>query len=320
MFSSARQKLIRDCISTAFPNSTIATAQLLTGGLINTNIKIEFSSRLSPVVLRLYQGDAAVCLKEYAILDLVSATLPVPAVIHVEPYGVGNSGPFCILEFVNGKTFQQLKRSNDLPAINQAASSVGEILARIGRYQFSKPGRLEGEKDLTVGDAYVEGTDPVPRLVDLFLQSEQLQQRIDSSFQRKLHDFIWSWAIPLRTLDHDRHLVHSDFGNRNILVDCVNGRWQVAAVLDWEFAFSGSPLLDVGHFLRYESRDAPLREPHFSRAYVESGGSLPDDWRRLAQVVDLTALVECLTHSRLPDDLVSEILQLLSSTLEHCRL
>ena len=318
MFSSARQKLIRDCISTAFPDATIASAQLLTGGLINTNIKIEFSSHRAPVVLRLYQGDAAVCLKECAILDLVHATIPVPAVIHVEPYGIDNSGPFCILEFVNGKTFQQLKRTNDLPAINQAGACVGEILARIGRYQFSKPGRLEN--DLTVGDPYVEGADVVPRLLDLFLQSEHLQRRLDSSFQRKLHDLIWSWATQLQTLDRDHALVHSDFGNRNILVHCVNGRWQVAAVLDWEFAFSGPPLLDVGHFLRYESQDTPLREPHFSRAYLESGGSLPDDWRRLAQVVDLTGLVECLTRERLPEDVTSEILQLITATLEHCRL
>ena len=32
------------------------------------------------------------------------------------------------------------------------------------------------------------------------------------------------------------------------------GRWAVAAVLDWEFAVSGSPLADVGHFLRYERK------------------------------------------------------------------
>ena len=85
-------------------------------------------------------------------------------------------------------------------------------------------------------------------------------------------------------LDNDSHLVHCDFGNRNILVDCVDGRWQVAAVLDWEFALSGSPLLDVGNFLRYETPDMPLREPYFSRAFVESGGFLPDDWRPLSLV------------------------------------
>ena len=153
----------------------------------------------------------------------------------------------------------------------------------------------------------MEGPDQVPRLLDSFLESKHLQQRIDASLQQQLHNFIWSWADRLQAFDNDSNLVHCDFGNRNILVDCVEGRWQVAAVLDGEFALSGSPLLDVGHFLRYETQDMPLREPYFSRAFVESGGFLPDDWRRISLVLDLTGLVECLTHDRLPDDIADEI-------------
>ena len=103
-------------------------------------------------------------------------------------------------------------------------------------------------------------------------------------------------------------------------MDSVNGRWQVVAVLDWEFATSASPLIDVGHFLRYETPDAGLREPHFSRAFVESGGVLPDDWRRLSRVLDLTGLVHCLTHEQLPEDVAGEILQLINATLESCEL
>ena len=310
--------VIRDCISTAFPNSKVADAQILSGGLINTNIKVELSSRQYPVVLRLYRGDAAVCLKETAILRLVRSTLPVPEVIHVEPQGVGGSRPFCILEFINGLTFQELKRTKDLEAIHQAAASAGETLARMGVYQFSKPGRLQLdiENHLTVGDPYSEDPNPIPRLLDAFLQSENLQRRLDLSSRQILHNFVWSWAAPLASLGNERRLVHSDFGSRNILVDCVNGRWQVVAVLDWEFAFSGAQLLDVGNFLRYERQDAPLREPYFSRAFVELGGTLPDDWRRLSQVVDLTGLVECLTHDYIPDDVAGEILQLIKSTLE----
>jgi len=322
MMSASRQEFVRECISTAFPNSRIARAEILSGGLINTNIKVEFSSQQSPVVLRLYRGDAAVCLKETAILRLVGSTLPAPEVIQVEANGIGDSGPFCILEFVKGQTFQELKRTKDLEAIHQAAASVGATLARIGIYQFSKTGRLQIDikKHLVVGDAYVEGSDPIPRLLDTFLQSENLQRRVDVSSRQRLHDFVWSWATPLTSLGNERHLVHGDFGNRNILVDCVNGRWQVVAVLDWEFAFSGPQLLDVGHFLRYERQDAPLREPHFSHAFLEYGGVLPDDWRRISRVVDLTGLVECLTHDYIPDDVACEILQLVESTLESCRL
>ena len=86
-------------------------------------------------------------------------------------------------------------------------------------------------------------------------------------------------------------------------------------MLDWEFALSGSPLLDVGHVLRYETEDTPLREPYFSRAFVDSGGFLPDDWRPITLVLDLTGLVECLTHDTLPDDVADEILHLIKSAL-----
>jgi hypothetical protein len=51
------REFIRDCIGTALPNSRIAGAQVLSGGLINTNIKIEFNSDEPPVVLRLYHLD-----------------------------------------------------------------------------------------------------------------------------------------------------------------------------------------------------------------------------------------------------------------------
>ncbi|HEX6650469.1 MAG TPA: aminoglycoside phosphotransferase family protein [Pyrinomonadaceae bacterium] len=313
-------ELIRECISFAFPNLKIATAQLLSGGLLNTNIKIDFRTDAQPVVLRLHRGDAAVCLKESAVLRLVRSTVPVPEVIFVEPNGIDGCGPFSILEFVKGQSFQWLKRTNDLEAIHQAAASVGQTLASIGKHQFQKSGRLqvEGENELTVGEAYIKGPDPIPRLLDQFLESACLQRRLDGPLQQKLHDFIWSWAAQLRTLDHQCHLVHGDFGNRNILVDRVSGRWQVVAVLDWEFALSESPLLDVGHFLRYEKRDTPLREPYFSRAFVEYGGSLPDNWRRISQVVDLTALVECMTHEQLPDEVAVEILELIKSTVASC--
>jgi aminoglycoside phosphotransferase (APT) family kinase protein len=309
-----RSALIRDCVAIAFPDLEIAGTEILSGGLVNTNIKIEFSSHKPPVVLRFYRDGAAVCLKECAVLRLVRSTVPVPEVIHVEPNGIEGLAPFAILEFVNGVTFQELKRTKNLAAIHQAAASAGETLARIGKYQFSKPGRLE--IDLTVGSPYMEGIDPIPRLHDSFLQSETLRQRIDISLQQQLSNFIWSWATQLRAFDNESHLVHCDFGNRNILVDCVNGRWQVVAVLDWEFALSGSPLLDIGHFLRYEAEGAPLREPHFSRAFVESGGLLPDDWRHISRVLDLTGLVECLTHDNLPVDVADEILQLINSTLK----
>src|SRR5690606_19935382 len=44
-------------------------------------------------------------------------------------------------------------------------------------------------------------------------------------------------------------LIHGDFGGSNILLHRA-GEPAVAAVLDWEFAFSGSPAHDFGNLLR----------------------------------------------------------------------
>jgi aminoglycoside phosphotransferase (APT) family kinase protein len=68
----------------------------------------------------------------------------------------------------------------------------------------------------------------------------------------------------------------------------------VVAVLDWEFAFSGPPLFDVGNMLR------DPRPPAFAEAFVagyrDAGGELPPGWRRLARALDLFSLADFLTR------------------------
>lgn len=39
----------------------------------------------------------------------------------------------------------------------------------------------------------------------------------------------------------------------------------------------------------------------FSQGFVKQGGQLPDNWRKIARVIDLSGLIECLTHDELPN-------------------
>jgi hypothetical protein len=89
-----------------------------------------------------------------------------------------------------------------------------------------------------------------------------------------------------------------------------------AAVLDWEFSFSGSTLWDIGNFLRYERKGRPLVEPFFSQGCIDAGMTLPDDWRRIARTADLCSLCELLTRESLPADVVVEIVELIRATVE----
>ena len=305
-------------IAAAFPKQRVARYEVLGGGLINTNLKIHCADDSTPVVLRIYRDGPGACAKEIAVHNLICRDVPVAEIIRAEPDGVDGSPSFAVLEYVEGLTFQQLKRTNNLEAISQASASAGETLAQIGQFQFSAPGELlvkQPSVELIVGRKFIEGADPIPRILDRFLASPVFQKRADADLLKRLHNFVWSYAFLLPQVETECSLVHNDYGNRNILVREDKGRWRVGAILDWELAISGSPLLDVGHFLRYERPGSPLREPHFSRAFVEHGGHLPDNWQLIVKLIDLTALVECLTQDDLPSAVEKELFELIHTTL-----
>jgi Ser/Thr protein kinase RdoA (MazF antagonist) len=96
----------------------------------------------------------------------------------------------------------------------------------------------------------------------------------------------------LATVAGARQLVHADFNPKNILVR----ESSVAAVLDWEFAFSSTPLFDVGNMLRFAERYPPAYLDGFHTGFVAGGGVLPADWERISAGLDLFALADFLTR------------------------
>lgn len=301
-------------VRAAFPERALIAAEPLAGGLRNSNFKLRFEPGAEPLVLRIYEHDRALCRKEVDLHRLVGGAIPIPEILHAAPDGVDGSAPFVIMRYVEGITFRELEARGDAGAIAGAAASIGETLAAIGRYTFSKSGWLEPGP--TVGSPLLEGADPCPRFVDECLASVGAQQRVDSETRSRVHELVWSWAPRLASLDDERSLVHCDFSSRNLLVHERDGRWALAAVLDWEFAVSASPLVDVGHFLRHERTSKSRVEPAFSLAFTRGGGRLPADWLRLSRVLDLTALCEMLSRPMLPDAVVPEIVELVRATVE----
>jgi len=298
----------------ALGNCTVIEVQPLTAGFRNANFKVRLDGGAGCIVVRIYEHDASLCQKEIDLLRMAGVTVPVPEAIFAEPSGLDGFPPFLLMRYVEGISFHELKRSGDRETIAQAAFSVGATLAAIGRITFPKSGWLAPGPTVTA--PLLDGADPTPRFVDLCLASTNLQRRMSAELRNSVSALLWSRASQLAELDSQTSLVHGDFGKRNLLVQCDGGRWSVAAVLDWEFAMSGSPLADLGHFLRYERAARPCAEPNFSRGYLHAGGILKQDWRHLARLVDLTALCESLTHDQLPDEVVAELVELIRAIVE----
>jgi aminoglycoside phosphotransferase (APT) family kinase protein len=307
-------EMVGRMVGAAFPGRHVAEIQPLGGGLRNANFKLRLDGQVEPVVLRVYEHDASLCRKELDLLRLAGGSVPVPEVIHAEPHGWEDLPPFTLARYVEGIGLRDLRRSGDTGAVAEAAYSAGETLAAIGRFSFDRPGWLGPGPAVTA--PLLEGKDPTPRFVDLCLASIDAGRRVPSGVRDRASALVWRWAPELACLEKEARLVHGDFNAGNLLVRCLAGRWSVVAVLDWEFAVSGSPLGDAGNFLRYERAAHPLAEPHFSAGYEHAGGALPRDWRRLARVLDLAAICESLTHDQLPDTAVAELVETIRAIVE----
>jgi aminoglycoside phosphotransferase (APT) family kinase protein len=306
---------VLEAVRAVFPGHRIVEVRPLEGGLRNANFQLQLDSSPGRVVLRIYEQDATLCRKETDILKLISRSVPAPEVIHVEPHATDDVPPFALLRYIEGITFRELKRQGNNGPISRAAYAIGQTLASIGQMAFPKAGWLG--PGLSVKSFLLDGSQPTPNFIDLCLTSAIVRQRMKKELRDQTSSLVWSYAEKLASLDDERCLVHGDFGNRNLLVRQTAESWIAASVLDWELAYAGPPLADIGHFLRYECAAHPLVEPHFSNGYLQAGGTLPPDWRRLARVIDLVALCKSLTHDVLPDDVVTELLELVRATVEN---
>ncbi len=92
-------------------------------------------------------------------------------------------------------------------------------------------------------------------------------------------------------------MVHADFDPANILVEKINGDWQISAILDWEFAFSGSVRWDVANMLRYAHHMPQIFQDSFLSGLNNGGIALPEDWQISIHLLNLISLLDCLKRS-----------------------
>jgi len=298
--------VLREIFQRALPGHTLAETTLLSGGLSNTLYRVRVRDLADSFVLRIYTRDPAACRKEIDLHRLVRGTVPVPEIVHAEADG---ALPHVVMRWVEGPTFRELKQQHDEGVIAGAAFAIGKTLAAIGTFSFPRPGRFE--PGLEIGAPYGS----LEQFVEHCLETPTTRARLAPQVCERIRNYVRDWTPRLREFDGDRSLVHSDFGSPNLVMQYAAGCWHVAAVLDWEFAFAGTPLVDLGHMMRYERRTSPRLEPHFSRGFRDAGGVLPDDWFDCGRVFDLTALLEFLTRPALPESVAPEIVRLVMATL-----
>ena len=270
-------------------------ATLLGGGYSNTNVLI-VTGRGRYVLRRYRHGprDAArrTCAVEAALAArLASTAVPVPEVIAADPEGSAAGEPLLVARHVPGVLVSDAVQS-DRAAAPDIAAAAGRALAAIGSVTLERAGFFTGA---SLAPSAEGQPGSLPEFVDACLRAGRAATALSPAELGQLRDLAAA-AGPLAAAGSARRLVHSDYNGKNLLAVQRDGLWSISAVLDWEFAFSGSPLVDVGNMLRFRAQHPPGFEDGFIAGYQAAGGRLPQGWREISEALDLYALADFLTR------------------------
>jgi aminoglycoside phosphotransferase (APT) family kinase protein len=276
----------------ALPGERVVETRVLTGGYSNENLLVVTAGGDRYVLRRFLRSNR--CAVEAALVARLAGVVPVAEVLAADPEGKLAGEPVLLSRFVPGTLIGDVLPTLSVAEAAALGRSTGAALAAIGTVTFGQPGFF-GDAELLPGPADIEPTAGLPAFVDRCLREGNAGETLTGPEQDALRRFAERSAAGLTAVRGARQLVHADFNPKNLLAVRRDGSWQVSAVLDWEFAFSSSPLFDIGNMLRHE-RPAGFVDG-FLDGYVAGGGLLPDNWRPLSQALDLFSLADLLTRS-----------------------
>lgn len=296
-------------VQPVFPGASAINSVLTEGGLSNTNIRVDVSGVSAPILVRIYTREGNHSAKENAINKLVSGIVRTPRFLWQSDQNPVTGHPYAILEWAEGMRLELVSDPSDLLAVSR---SIGECLAAVHSFRFEHSAFLS--ETLSLGEPLDLGPDGLVMYIERCLLSEPGLGRIDKSLTQELLDFVTreghilhEWCLP--------SLTHADFGGSNILVKNHGGRWACTAVLDWEFAFSGAPYFDFGNLLRSPLGDSPGFADGIAQGYRDMGGTLPQEWKRIARIGDLSAWVDFLSRKDPGDALIADACRVIQKTI-----
>ncbi|UQX04720.1 phosphotransferase family protein [Streptomyces sp. RerS4] len=236
------------------------------------------------------------CAVEIAVLSRAAArSVPVSAVVAADPQGHVTGRPTLLYRFVEGVPLSKvLAEGPDSGEAQVLGRAIGRVLARIGRVRLPRPG-VFADSSLVPDPDSGDTLGDLPGFVERCLATGASDGTLSGTDSDMLRALAHRGPLALAAVAGERRLVHGDFNPKNVLVQRRAGQWAVAAVLDWELAFSGSPLFDVGNMLRFAHEYPPDFTTGFVDGFQGGNGRLPADWLRLSRTLDLFALADILT-------------------------
>ncbi len=267
----------------------IQTLELLSDGCANTNYKLTFKNDIAPLVLRLYTREKSALARECGIHKLLKNKFPVPAFLYINNTYEFISHPYALIEWIDGVSMRNVILMGDEKAISECSFSAGVHLNQLRQTKFPKGGFFQS-------DMSIRPFDKNEKYLDFCLeklQDEKVRKCLTSTTLNDLKAILTNHSHLLPDIN-EANLTHADFDPANMLVRKINNRFEVVAILDWEFSFAGSYLFDMGIMLRYAHKLPKTYEESFIQGL---SSPLPSTWRQSAKLTDLLCLLNLLYYN-----------------------
>jgi len=289
------------------PGASVSHFASVGGGLANTNLRVVIDVPPGVVLLRLYQRDPAQAAKE-ARLDglLQAADVPTARFLGLIEADARTGLTVAVMDWAPGLRLDQL-----VPGAADAAlgRSTGATLAKLHRLAVGPAGFLGPDRRPDVAIAL--GREAMLAYLRLCLIDGPGEARLGSELTARLFAYVEREGGRLADWPAAPGLVHGDCNASNFVMD--DGR--VVALLDWEFAFSGSPAFDFGNLMRPPIGSSAVFAAALAAGYREGGGALPPDWRFLARLTDLYAWADFLGRPVIAAPLVDDAVAMVADTV-----
>ncbi|MBY0461747.1 MAG: aminoglycoside phosphotransferase family protein [Alphaproteobacteria bacterium] len=281
------QKLIDPYIS-----HKIQSLTLLSDGCANTNYKITFQNDTPPLVLRIYIREKSALSREKALHQLLKNSLPVPLFFYNDASCTLMNHPYALMEWKEGELMRNVILKGDEKDIGECAFSAGKFLNVLRNIKLNQNGFFDGNLKIR---PFNEEEEFIPFGLGL-LKQKTVKESLSPSVLVDLERIFYA-SGPILPNPTKANLTHADFDPANMLVSKIDGKWQVSAILDWEFAFAGSYLMDMGLMLRYAHKLPKTYGDSFLNGLKESGEDLPKTWKEAAKLMDLLCLLQLLYYN-----------------------
>jgi aminoglycoside phosphotransferase (APT) family kinase protein len=283
--------VIKQMLKAALLCRTDYAYEQISGGCVNLNYKISFADDSKPLLLRIYIRDPDSAYREQKIAQLLERYYDVVPVAKIFFIGDCEGYRYALVEYVFGVSLRDLLLHYDSTEWVDLVYASGKMLSMLGKIEFPAAGFFD--KDLHVVTPFASGSiqDQIHTLLSAppiltFLNHEQIE---------KIRQIFLHHADLMPDLSY-HHLVHGDFDPSNILVEKKDDRWCIAALLDWEFAFSGSYLWDVSNMLRYAYRIPAAYKDAFLKGLRDAGVILPLNWEKTINLLNLVSLLDAVAR------------------------